>query len=92
MKNLKAYIDQRNFWNKFSNRPLIDINQLTQADITELGQCLDCDMSPENLWCDGEISATQARRRARMYKGAFSELKRLASDAGHMMPETYELS
>ena len=34
-------------------------------------------MSPENLHMDGEITAAQARKRARLFTGAYADLKKL---------------
>jgi len=91
MNNIKQYIAQRNLWSKFTGNAQIDVNQLTQANINDLAWSLDTEMSPELLHCDGEISAAQARKKARHYTSAFKELKLLAQDAGHTVPETYEL-
>lgn len=35
-----------------------------------------CELSPENLWCDGEATRTQAMRKARLIKGRLSDLFR----------------
>jgi hypothetical protein len=48
-------------------------------------------MSPENLCCDGEISAAQVRRRRTLFTGAFNELQNYAAIRGYTMPKTYEL-
>jgi hypothetical protein len=91
MNNIRRYIAERNLWRKFADRPWIDVDNLTQQNVNDLAMSLDSEMSPENLHCDGEISAAQARKKARAIKGAFYELTLLATTAGFTMPETYEL-
>ena len=65
MKDLKAYIEQNNTWGSFFNKPQMNF-PLTQKDVDSLADRLDCDLSPENLHCDGEISAAQAQRKYNM--------------------------
>lgn len=37
---------------------------------------LSCSLSPENLYCDGEISMAQARRRFHTIRGMWDDLER----------------
>jgi len=78
-RSLQAFIDQENRWAAiFGNDPLpLDVRQLTQEQADQLFQKLDGNMSPENLHCDGEISAAQARRKAKLFTAAFEDLKKL---------------
>ena len=91
MKNLEAYCAQKNIWRKFSNKPQLDCYNLSQGDVTELAHSIDGDMSPENLYCDGEISAAQARRNAKQLRQAFAELQQVAEHNSYMLPDLYEL-
>jgi len=77
MKMLTKFLEQENQMRSWFNKPALDINALTQADATALYQKLDGNMSPENLHCDGEISAAEARRRAKMFTGAAADLDRM---------------
>jgi len=73
-RNLQAYIKQHNafdFWPGFVAMP---VAPMTSAEMETIRQKLECDLSPENLHCDGEISANQVRIKARMLNGAMSEL------------------
>ena len=63
MKNLNAYIEQKNTWGGFFGSPAITF-PLTQSDVKSLTNSLDSDLSPENLHCDGEITARQAQAKA----------------------------
>ena len=53
MKELKAYVENKNRWNLiFSNR-CYDL--AVAADRQRIADALDADLSPENLTCDGEL-------------------------------------
>ena len=57
MKELKAYVENKNRWNLiFSNR-CYDL--AVAADRQRIADALDADLSPENLTCDGEMSRAQ---------------------------------
>ena len=74
MKNLQAYIDQKNAWNTiFGQAPMTF--PLSQTDADKIASTLDSDLSPENLHCDGEISATQAQRKYNYYGKVIKELE-----------------
>ena len=75
MKNLQAYIDQKNAWTRFFNSPAINF-PLTQAEVNSLASSLDADLSPENLHCDGEISRTQAQSKYNYYGRVIKELEK----------------
>ena len=57
MKNLKAYVDQKNQWNAIFGMAPMDINN--DMHRVQIAQTLDGELSPENLHCDGEISQHQ---------------------------------
>lgn len=75
MKNLKQYVDQKNFWNDLMKRPLIDIKNMTPKQVRSLLEDLECDLSPENLCCDGELRGAALQKKARMLNGAKRELE-----------------
>ena len=74
MKNLTHYIDNRNQWNSFfpSNKTITF--PLTQKNVDGLARSLDGDLSPENLHCDGEASASHVRGTLRMLNAVQKEL------------------
>jgi hypothetical protein len=47
-------------------------------------------LSPENLHCDGEISATQAQNKYDYYGRVIKELDRYCANQSLTMPQVYE--
>ena len=90
MKNLQAYIDQKNTWGSFFNSPQINF-PLSQTQVNDLARSLDGDLSPENLHCDGEISATEANRKYRFYAQVYRELEQYCLNNWLDTPVVYEL-
>jgi hypothetical protein len=72
MKNLKAYVDNKNQWNAIFGMAPMDINN--DMDRVQIAQTLDGELSPENLHCDGEISQAQAMRKLRDLNRVCKEL------------------
>ena len=64
--DLRNYLDTYNSWQKIfdPNHKTINIGNMRQKDVDTIAGRLDGDMSPENLHCDGEISAAAARAKA----------------------------
>jgi len=85
MKNLTKYVEHRNALNELFNRPLIDLNNLTDEMAQDIFSSLDCDLSPENLHCDGEISNAEAQVIANLLWAAGNELM----DKGFRSKEVY---
>ena len=56
----------------------------SKAEIEIEFAALVCDLSPENLTCDGELSAAQVRRRLSMIKKRWRELEK---EYGKMVSE-----
>ena len=75
MKELKAYVEQKNKWTAiFGGAPL----ELTSAkDRVEIASSIDADLSPENLSCDGELAAGQVRARYRNLSKCAEQLLKL---------------
>ena len=75
MKALYQFVKQRNAFNKmFGNKELT----LTDAqDRQRIADIIDSSLSPENLTCDGELSASQVRSRYRELMTVAKELKAL---------------
>jgi hypothetical protein len=90
MKNLQNYIDNRNQWNSFFPNSTSITFPLTQAQVDDLARSLDGDLSPENLHCDGEISATQAQNKYNYYGRVIKDLDRYCAGQGLTMPKIYE--
>jgi len=55
MKELKAYVDQRNSWNSMFNRNYKKLCLTSAEDRQKIANIIDSELSPENLTCDGEL-------------------------------------
>ena len=72
MKELKAYVENKNRWNLiFSNRRY---DLAVAADRQRIADALDADLSPENLTCDGEMSRAQVISRKKFLDAAAKQL------------------
>jgi len=93
MRNLQQYIEENiNSWRSVVGKPLMSL-PLSQEEINDIAEDLDCRMSPENLHCDGEISATEAGRKAGYYCQVFAELKTHAKSQGLAITvQTWDIS
>jgi hypothetical protein len=70
MKNLKAYLEQKNSWGAiFGAKPLT-----LPQDAARIRDSLEADLSPENLMMDGEASMTHVRKQHRLLTAALAEL------------------
>lgn len=56
----------------------MDASALTPTQIRDLFESLQCDLSPENLCCDGELRGVALKRKSAMLNGALRELLREA--------------
>jgi hypothetical protein len=75
MQALAQFVKQRNAFNKmFGNKPL---DLLVSADRQRIADIIDSALSPENLTCDGELSAGQVRSRYKELTKVAKELKQL---------------
>jgi hypothetical protein len=75
MKALAQFVKQRNAFNKmFGNKPL---DLTVAADRQKIADIIDSALSPENLTCDGELSASQVRARYKELTAVARELKQL---------------
>jgi hypothetical protein len=83
MKALQKYIDQKNQWNAIFNGTQYEV--YTVEGRKRVAQSIDCDLSPENLSCDGELPRSQVQARYRALTAAATDLVRLdPSMAQHM--------
>lgn len=75
MKELKEFVDRENKWASiFGNKPL---SLQSATDRKKIASSIDCALSPENLHCDGEISAAEANRKFRFLTKAAEQLMKL---------------
>lgn len=90
MKNLKAYIDQQNQWNAIFGTAPMNF-PLSQKDVDNLARDIDCQLSPENLHCDGEISVAEANRKYLKLEKIYRELEQYCLKNWLNTPVVYEL-
>ena len=74
--SLQNEIDEMNLWAKVKGEPEMDINSLSVEEAQSIYIHIDTGLSPENLHCDGEISASAARYKYRQYHNAIKELNK----------------
>jgi hypothetical protein len=79
MKNLEAYIEQKNAWNKIFSIESINF-PLTQANANELMNMIGSELSPENLHCDGEASITHVRAKVSQLNTVTKQLEQYCLD------------
>ena len=72
MQALKNFITEENRWNAMWNSNYPQLTLATSAGRADIAERLSCQLSPENLHCDGEISHAEAHRK-------YVRLERIAS-------------
>ena len=91
MQALKKYVEEKNTWQiLFSGKTEITF-PLSQSNVNSLADSLDCDLSPENLHCDWEITARQAQAKYKMYSRVVAELEAYCKTNTLTMPQVEEL-
>ena len=75
MTALQKYIDQKNRWNILIKSPQFEIK--TAQGRQSVANSLDCDLSPETLSCDGELSRSQVQVKYRALTQVAKELQKL---------------
>jgi hypothetical protein len=70
--SLKSYLERKNLFREMFGEELLT---LPKHALVIHGH-LEADLSPENLTCDGELSATQVRAKYRELTAALAELER----------------
>ena len=91
MKHLKAYIESENFLKRFMSQPEFRIEVLDQTMADELFSSIECDLSPENLCCDGELSDNEVRTKKRMLDGAHAQLLKMGFVEPKEEPYVFQL-
>ena len=79
MKNLEAYVEQKNAWNKIFSIEAINF-PLTQANANELMNMIGSELSPENLHCDGEASMSHVRGKLKQLNSVHKQLDQYCLD------------
>ena len=90
MQNLKKFINDQNTWRAIFNTAPVTF-PLSQFHVNDLAKSLDSKLSPENLHCDGEISAAEANRKYNFYAKVYRELEQYCTCNSLNTPTVYEL-
>ena len=81
MDELTRAIEEYNFWPQLSNQPEkvipTDPTQLKAHHVHVLYVNFESQLSPENLTCDGELSASAVQKRQSQICGAIEQLRSL---------------
>ena len=75
--SLKSYVNQKNQWNALFGKVAWDISN--PSDRKAIAESIDCDLSPENLSCDGELPRSQVNARYNRLVKAAKELQKIDS-------------
>lgn len=70
MTNLERFIKENDLYSD-RDKPL---DPKRSADRKELREALECELSPENLCCDGELSGGRLIAKSRHLRSAMAEL------------------
>ena len=90
MQTLKQFVEDNNRWILLWSRTAMTF-PLSQTDVDSLARTLDSKLSPENLYCDGEISRAEANRKYKYLSRVAQELEAYCASNKLTMPEVYEL-
>jgi hypothetical protein len=75
MKELKAYVEQKNKWNAIFKGEQFEL--ISAKGRQRVADSLDSDLSPENLSCDGELPRSQVQAKYRQLTRAAEQLTKL---------------
>ncbi len=85
MKALQAYIDQKNKWNALFKGEQFEFK--TAEGRQRIAESIDCELSPENLTCDGELPRAEVNRRYKALTSAAKDLIKLDPSVAKFMYE-----
>lgn len=69
---LEAYVESKNKWNAIFGKPALSL--LNAKDRQTIADEIDCELSPENLTCDGELTRAQINAKYRRLTRCAEEL------------------
>ena len=73
--NLAKYVNNYNAYAKVFKDPQIHLEFMTRGAKKMLEQRIECELSPENLCCDGEASPAYVRQRGTFLRQVQRELQ-----------------
>ena len=75
MSALQKYLDRKNAYGTLFGAKELTLKNA--SDRQKIADSIDCDLSPENLTCDGELPRSQVHARYKALTKAAFELKQL---------------
>jgi hypothetical protein len=90
MKTLTQFVENQNQWNAMFGKAPMQF-PLSQKDVDNIARDLDCQLSPENLHCDGEISVAEANRKYIYLEKVYKDLEKYCLENWLTTPVVYEL-
>ena len=75
MKALKTYLDRKNAYATIFGAKALTLD--SDTDRQKIADSIDCDLSPENLTCDGDLPRSLVQARYKELTNAAKELKQL---------------
>ena len=91
MKNLEAYVEQKNKWNAIFGQGAMNF-PLAQTDANDLMNAIASELSPENLHCDGEITHSQAQDKYDYFMAVWQDLRSVYYKKQWTLPPVWELA
>jgi hypothetical protein len=85
MRTLQAYVESKNKWRAIFGSAPLSLDSAT--DRQRIAETIDCELSPENLTCDGELPRTEVNRRYKELTGAAKDLIKLDPSVAQYMYE-----
>ena len=69
LKHYNHFVSQENTMKKAFDQELFptDIRDLTEAQVAEIKEHIECGLSPENLHCDGEATQSEVENKMEHY-------------------------
>ena len=86
---LTDYVNKMNSWNAIFGTGPVEF-PLTEDSAQKIASKLDSELSPENLHCDGEISARQAQQKYNFLTSVLDELNIYCDANSIMRPTVWE--
>ena len=87
MNSLTNYVAEKNRWRAIFKQAPLSLDNAT--DRQRIAETIDCDLSPENLTCDGELRGSEVQARHRKLITAARQLNELDPGAARVIYELY---
>lgn len=72
ISNIEKFVEDRNRFNSLFGGKALSL--LNPQDRREIAERLECELSPENLTCDGELTMAQVRSKSNYLRRCVEEL------------------